>query len=177
MPSSHRRYAGWTIERIREDARRIGPATAALCEQILESQAPSRAGLPRLSRHRPPRRLLRRGARRSRRRARHRDRRQDLRLRQIHPRQQARSEAGAQGAPRRRLRSSIPTSAGRATTIRRTQLAQTSHPRSASRPRPPGNGQGLRRSRRPPIRQRTCRMPTGSPCSSTGRRHGGGTNA
>ena len=36
MPSSHRRYAGWTIERIREDARKIGKATAALCEQILE---------------------------------------------------------------------------------------------------------------------------------------------
>jgi transposase len=36
MPSSHRRYAGWTIERIREDAARIGPAIAALCEQILE---------------------------------------------------------------------------------------------------------------------------------------------
>jgi len=38
MPSGHRRYAGWTIERIREDARRIGPAPAALCEQILESR-------------------------------------------------------------------------------------------------------------------------------------------
>jgi hypothetical protein len=38
MPSSPRRYAGWTIERIREDARKIGPATAALCEQILESR-------------------------------------------------------------------------------------------------------------------------------------------
>jgi transposase len=38
MPSSHRRYAGWTIERIREDARKIGPATAALCEQILVSR-------------------------------------------------------------------------------------------------------------------------------------------
>src|SRR6202789_655681 len=36
MPSSHRRYAGWTIDRIREDARAIGSATAALCEQILE---------------------------------------------------------------------------------------------------------------------------------------------
>src|SRR3981189_1183980 len=32
MPSSHRRYAGWTIDRIRADARLIGPATAALCE-------------------------------------------------------------------------------------------------------------------------------------------------
>ncbi len=39
MPSSHRRYAGWTIERIREDARKIGPATAALCEQILEGRS------------------------------------------------------------------------------------------------------------------------------------------
>src|SRR5262249_50881969 len=36
MPSSHRRYAGWTIERIRADARGIGPATVALCELILE---------------------------------------------------------------------------------------------------------------------------------------------
>ncbi|MBM3564349.1 MAG: IS21 family transposase [Alphaproteobacteria bacterium] len=38
MPSSHRRYKGWTIERIRADARLIGPATAALCEQILEAR-------------------------------------------------------------------------------------------------------------------------------------------
>jgi transposase len=38
MPSSHRRYAGWTIERIREDARKIGPATAAFCEHILEAR-------------------------------------------------------------------------------------------------------------------------------------------
>jgi transposase len=36
MPSSHRRYADWTIDRIRRDAARIGPATAALCEQVLE---------------------------------------------------------------------------------------------------------------------------------------------
>src|SRR6202046_1997359 len=38
MPSSHRRYAGWTIEHIREDARKIGPGTAALCDQILEGR-------------------------------------------------------------------------------------------------------------------------------------------
>jgi transposase len=38
MPSSHRRYAGWTIDRIRADARLIGPATAALCELILEAR-------------------------------------------------------------------------------------------------------------------------------------------
>src|ERR1700747_2062572 len=36
MPSSHRRYADWTVERIRRDAALIGPATAALCELILE---------------------------------------------------------------------------------------------------------------------------------------------
>src|SRR5271166_4436891 len=52
MPSSHRRYSGWTIERIREDARRIGPATAALCEQISEAR-PHRADDP-VSAHRVP---------------------------------------------------------------------------------------------------------------------------
>jgi len=36
MPSSHRRYADWTVERIRHEAAAIGPATAALCELILE---------------------------------------------------------------------------------------------------------------------------------------------
>ena len=36
MPSSHRRYKNWTIDKIRADARLIGPATAALCKQILE---------------------------------------------------------------------------------------------------------------------------------------------
>jgi transposase len=38
MASSHRRYAGWTIERIRQDAAAIGPATAALCNLILEER-------------------------------------------------------------------------------------------------------------------------------------------
>jgi transposase len=36
MPSSHRRYADWTIERIRQDATRLGPMTAALVDLILE---------------------------------------------------------------------------------------------------------------------------------------------
>jgi transposase len=36
MPSSHRRYADWTIGRIRQDAALIGPATAALCDLIIE---------------------------------------------------------------------------------------------------------------------------------------------
>jgi transposase len=39
MPSSHRRYADWTIDRIRHDAALIGPATAALCELILEHKS------------------------------------------------------------------------------------------------------------------------------------------
>jgi transposase len=36
MPSSHRRYAGWTIDRIRSEAALVGTATAALCELILD---------------------------------------------------------------------------------------------------------------------------------------------
>jgi transposase len=38
MPSSHRRYADWTIGRIRRDAALIGPATVALCDLILEQR-------------------------------------------------------------------------------------------------------------------------------------------
>ena len=96
MPSSHRRYAGWTIERIREDARKIGKATAALCEQILESRPhPEQGyraclGIVRLAGSYGAARVE------SRCRAGDQDRRPDLRLRQIHPRHQARSEAGAQ---------------------------------------------------------------------------------
>lgn len=36
MPSSHRRHAGWTIERIRLEAGGIGPSTALLCDLILD---------------------------------------------------------------------------------------------------------------------------------------------
>jgi transposase len=38
MASSHRRYAGWTIARIRADAAAIGPATSALCDRILDER-------------------------------------------------------------------------------------------------------------------------------------------
>lgn len=38
MASSRRRYAGGTIERIRKDAASIGPATAALCDLILDKR-------------------------------------------------------------------------------------------------------------------------------------------
>jgi transposase len=44
MPSSHRRYADWTIERIRREAVAIGPATAALCELIMERRPPPEQG-------------------------------------------------------------------------------------------------------------------------------------
>jgi len=38
MPSAHRGYADWTIERIRADAAAIGPSTAKLTALILESR-------------------------------------------------------------------------------------------------------------------------------------------
>jgi transposase len=38
MPSSHRRYLGWTHERIQRDAEATGPATAALIEAILRTR-------------------------------------------------------------------------------------------------------------------------------------------
>ena len=176
MPSSHRRYAGWTIERIREDARKIGKATAALCEQILEFPAPSRAGLSRLPRHRAARRLLRRGARRSRRRAGDRDRRPDLRLRQIHPRQQARSEAGAQ-APRGH-RSDPPSQHPRAPLLPLRRMPPCSDiPPSISFTSSASKGWPKPSPISPtPTRPRTSPTPTGSPCSSTGRRHGAGTS-
>jgi transposase len=38
MPSSHRRYADWTPERIQRRANEIGPKTAALIEIILRER-------------------------------------------------------------------------------------------------------------------------------------------
>jgi transposase len=35
MPSSHRRFADWTIERITRETEAIGPCAALLCEKIL----------------------------------------------------------------------------------------------------------------------------------------------
>jgi transposase len=57
MPSAHRRYADWTIERIRADAAVIGPSTAKLTALILESRPhPEQGyraciGILRLARH------------------------------------------------------------------------------------------------------------------------------
>ena len=57
MPSAHRRYAEWTIERIRADAAAIGPSTAKLVALILENRPhPEQGyrasiGILRLARH------------------------------------------------------------------------------------------------------------------------------
>ena len=63
MPSSHRRHAGWTIDRIKRDAAAIGPDTAMLTALILESRPHpeqgfrSCLGILRLQRHYGPKRL------------------------------------------------------------------------------------------------------------------------
>jgi transposase len=66
MPSSHRRYADWTIDRIRREAASVGPATAALCELILERRPHPEQGLPSLSGNLAHGVLVRRRASRSR---------------------------------------------------------------------------------------------------------------
>jgi transposase len=38
MPSSHRRYADWTLERLQREAAAIGPSTGQLVSLILESK-------------------------------------------------------------------------------------------------------------------------------------------
>jgi transposase len=38
MPSSHRRFADWTREKIMAEARRVGPCALLLCEKILEDR-------------------------------------------------------------------------------------------------------------------------------------------
>jgi hypothetical protein len=86
MASSHRRYAGWTIERIRKDAVMIGPATAALCELTLDEPAHPEQGFSSLSRHPPARAILRLCTARRCRHASDRHRRAHLWLGQIDPR-------------------------------------------------------------------------------------------
>ncbi len=38
MPSSHRRYADWNVERIQREAALIGPSASLLCEMILRDR-------------------------------------------------------------------------------------------------------------------------------------------
>ena len=54
MPSSHRRYADWTIERIRARRRRDRPGDGGALRADPGAPPASRTGLPRLSRHRAP---------------------------------------------------------------------------------------------------------------------------
>src|SRR3954447_10408623 len=101
MPSSHRRYADWTIGRIRREATLIGPATAALCDLILEQRPHpeqgfrSCLGILRLARPF--------GITRLRRNARHRDRGAHLWICPLHPRPQARSTRRAAACRGRRV--------------------------------------------------------------------------
>ena len=63
MPSSHRRYADWNIERIGREADAIGPSVSILCMLILERRPhPEQGfraclGILRLARSMPARRL------------------------------------------------------------------------------------------------------------------------
>ena len=38
MPSSHRRYGDWTVERLLDEAGRLGPSVRMLCEMILSDR-------------------------------------------------------------------------------------------------------------------------------------------
>ena len=57
MPSSHRRYADWTAERLLDEAGRLGPSVTLLCEKILSDRPHpehgyrSCLGILRLARH------------------------------------------------------------------------------------------------------------------------------
>ena len=102
MPSAHRRYAEWTIERIGAEAAAIGPSTAKLAAADPGEPAASRARLPCLPRHPAPGAALRRRSARSGLRPRPRHRRPFLRLDPIDP--EARSRPAA--APRRHGRAS-----------------------------------------------------------------------
>lgn len=46
MPSAHRRFADWTIERIRREASAMGPEIALLCEKILADRPHPEQGFP-----------------------------------------------------------------------------------------------------------------------------------
>jgi transposase len=144
MPSSHRRYADWTIARIRRDAALIGPATAALCDLILEHRPHpeqgfrSCLGILRLARpfgvagsKLPP--PAPSGSARS-------------PMVRFAP-SSTTSSIGMPhiSAPRTARRSCIPTSAARAITIRRSDLADPSNSRSVASAQPCRHGQSLRR--------------------------------
>ena len=51
MPSSHRRYADWTAERLLDEAGRLGPSVTLLCEKNSLRPATSRTWLSLVPRH------------------------------------------------------------------------------------------------------------------------------
>jgi hypothetical protein len=128
MPSSHRRYADWTIDRIRKDAAGVGPATAALCDLILERRPhPSRDSEPASAFcaspdrsasivSKPPPHAPSRSAR-------------SPTDRSVPSSTTSSIVTPRTSAPRTACRSSIPTSAARATINRRPELAYPSNPR------------------------------------------------
>lgn len=65
MPSSHRRYRDWTLERIRSEAAKVGPDAQTLIDVILRSRT-SGTGLPLGHRHSRAGQALRPGTRRCR---------------------------------------------------------------------------------------------------------------
>ena len=114
MPSSHRRYADWTPERIQRRAGEIGPKTSALIEIILRERTHPEQGFRACDRHPAARQELRARAARSRLRPRARDRRALLHLGQLDPEEQPRSPDGPH-PPRTGRRSCTPTSVAPAT--------------------------------------------------------------
>jgi transposase len=143
MPSSHRRYADWTIARSRRDAALIGPATAALCDLILEQRPHpeqgfrSCLGILRLTRpfgiarlEAAATRAIEIGA---------------LTYGSVRPSSTTSSiDMPSTRALQKACRSFIPISAARTITIRRSDLAHPSNPRSITSARPQRDGQGLR---------------------------------
>jgi hypothetical protein len=146
IPSRHRRYAGWTIARIRQDAARIGPATAASCEQILKHRPIPKQGfraclgIVRLVRPFGAARLDAACARAI-----------DIGTLGCRPvwsiLDHKLDRHDASNRPPIARRSCTPTSAARATTIRRGHRAQPPDPGSAAPTRPHRHGSGFRRAR------------------------------
>src|SRR5215831_16895037 len=152
MPSSHRRYADWTVERIRRTAASIGPATAALCDLILQRRPhPEQGfraclGIVRLVRPFGAARLEAAATR-------------AIEIGTLTPAfagagstaRCARSSITSSTAHRRDRRSttsrcSTPTSAARATTIKENRVAHPPDARPAKPAQPPRHGPGLRRT-------------------------------
>jgi transposase len=153
MPSAHRRYAGWTHERLLREAATIGRDTATLVEVILRSRPhPEQGfraclGILRLARQYGT------------------DRLEAACCRGLEIGARSYGSIGSildkgldrqplpQAAPGPSCRSTIPTSAAPATTTEETDLAHPSHHRSAHHPGPYRHGPCLRAAGQPKCRR------------------------